>query len=457
MIIFKKCNIFLERMRDYKLIPVLLLFFTNLVFSQEYKFIGDHNSQTVSFKFINNIIIIPLEVNGNSLNFILDTGVSSPVIFNLKSSDSIRLNQLKKIKLRGLGDGDSVDALQSKNNRIRFDKIVGTNRIIYLIYNEKLDLSSKLGIPVNGIIGYDLFKDFIVTINYKSKRLTFTKPDCFKYKSCNKCEEFDLFFFKKKPYIQGEIVVGAIEQKTIPVQLLIDSGGTDSLWLFEDDEKGIIAPDDAFDDFIGEGISGGIYGKRSRIESFRLKKFEIERPNVAYLDSISTKYAKSLRSRNGSLGGNVLRRFHIIMDYPNKKITLKKNNDFKDDFHYNMSGIELVHAGKTLVKEVQQNSFSMSDSQNKSSTSRVVFDYSYNYVLKPIFKIDYVRQNSPAEKVGIQVGDLLLELNEKPAHNYTIEQIVSFFYEENKEIKISVERLGLVYNFQFKTKNALKK
>ena len=69
--------------------------------------------------------------------------------------------------------------------------------------------------------------------------------------------------------------VGEIDQKVIPVQLLIDSGGTDSLWLFEDEEKGIITPDNAFEDFIGEGISGGIFGKRSRIEAFRLKKFEI--------------------------------------------------------------------------------------------------------------------------------------------------------------------------------------
>ena len=97
--------------------------------------VNDIDSQSMHFKLINNIIIIPLEVNGSELNFILDTGVSSPVIFNLKSSDSIRLNQLKKIKLRGLGEGNSVDALRSKNNRIRFDNIVGSNQNLFLIYN----------------------------------------------------------------------------------------------------------------------------------------------------------------------------------------------------------------------------------------------------------------------------------------------------------------------------------
>jgi len=188
-----------------------------------------------------------------------------------------------------------------------------------------------------------------------------------------------------------------------------------------------------------------------------LKSFEIERPNVAYLDSISTMYARSLKTRNGSLGGNILRRFKIIMDYPNKKITLKKNSSFKDDFYYNMSGIELVHEGKTLVKELQQNSFRLTDSESSSGGSKIVFDYSYNYVLKPIFKIEYVREDSPAEKVGVREGDLLLEINEKPTHNYNIDQIVSFFYAENKNVKILVARDGLEYQFEFRNKNLLKK
>lgn len=437
------------------IISVILI--SQLGFAQEYKFIGDNQSQTVSFQFINNLIIIPLEINGNPLNFILDSGVSSPVIFNLKTSDSLRLNQLKKIKLRGLGEGNSVDALLSKNNRIRFKNIWATNQDLYLIYNEKLDVSSKLGITVNGIIGYNLFNDFVVTINYRSKKITFTNPEVYTYKNCRKCESFDLFFHKKKPYINAEIVVGnGVEQK-IPVQLLIDSGGTDSLWLFEDEEKGIEVPDNAFKDFIGEGISGGIFGMRGKIKGFNLKSFQFKNPNVAYLDSLTTLFARSLETRNGSLGGNILRRFKVILDYPNAKMTLKKNSDFKDKFNYNMSGIELVHAGRTLVKEKKVNSYSLTDANNISEGNKVVFDYSYEFVLKPTFKIAYLRKDSPAEKAGVKVGDYLIKINGKLAYGFTIDQIVSNFYEENKNIKITVERDGYDFNFEFVTKNLLKK
>ena len=36
----------------------------------------------VKFRLINNLIIIPVEVNGVTLSFLLDTGVSKPIIFN---------------------------------------------------------------------------------------------------------------------------------------------------------------------------------------------------------------------------------------------------------------------------------------------------------------------------------------------------------------------------------------
>lgn len=436
---------------------VLLLLMSKLGFAQEYKFIGDIESQTVSFKLINNLIIIPLEINGNPLNFILDSGVSTPVIFNLKTSDSIQLNQLKKIKLRGLGDGDPVEALQSKNNRIRFENIWASNQDLYLIYHEKLDVSAKLGITVNGIIGYDLFNDFVVTINYRSRKITFTKPETYNYKNCRKCESFDLFFYKKKPYINAEIVViDSIEHK-IPVQLLIDSGGTDSLWLFEDEEKGINVPDNAFKDLIGEGISGEIIGMRGKINSFNLKRFQFKNANVAYLDSLSSFYARSLKTRNGSLGGDILRRFKVVLDYPNAKMTLKKNGDFNDKFSYNMSGIELVHAGTTLVKEKRANSYNIASNDNISEGKKIVFDYSYAFVLKPVYKIAYLREGSPAEKVGVQEEDLLIKINGKSTNNFTIDQIISNFYEENEKIKITVDRNGRELNFEFVTKNLLKK
>ena len=59
--------------------------------------------EKVNFKLINNLIIIPIEVNGAKLSFILDSGVSKPILFNVSDKDSIQLRNVSEITISGLG------------------------------------------------------------------------------------------------------------------------------------------------------------------------------------------------------------------------------------------------------------------------------------------------------------------------------------------------------------------
>lgn len=438
----------------------ILLIFTLLLssiesFSQNFKILGGEDSYKTSFKLINNLVIIPLEVNNTELTFILDSGVSSTVLFNLTSSDSLEIKNLKKIFIRGLGDGEPVEALHSKGNRFKMGKLFVTNKELYIVYKEKLDFSSKLGITVHGLIGYDILKDFVVTIDYTSKKITFTKPNKYKYKKCRKCEIFDLEFHKNKPYINATINVIEPYNKSIPVKLLIDSGGTDSVWLFEDED--IKTPKNSFKDFMGEGISGSIYGMRSKLVSFSLKSFVFKEPNVAYLDSTSTLHAKRVKGRNGSVAGNILKRFKVIFDYPNAKLTLKKNSNFNDSFGYNLSGIELMHAGQELVKEKSEAAFVVSKgNESLGNNDRVVFNYNYKYVFKPLYRIYQVREGSLAEKAGLKVDDTLIKINGTYVYNYTLQQLTRKFYVKNKTIRLVVNRYGVEHKFEFELEDILK-
>ena len=73
---------------------------------------------------------------------------------------------------------------------------------------------------------------------------------------------------------------------------------------------------------------------------------------MAFPDSSSIAFAKQFKDRNGSLAGNILKRFNLIVDYQKASITLKKNTFFKHPFSYNKSGIELAHNGVRFVKEI---------------------------------------------------------------------------------------------------------
>lgn len=440
---------------------MFLFLWSCIAFSQS-KFVvqNKQNSDKIKFQLINNLVIIPVEINGVTLSFLLDTGVSKPIIFNfLNVSDTLNIKHTENIFLRGLGEGESVLAKKSLNNIVRIGDAVKLNQDLYAIYDANLNFSPKLGVPVHGIIGYDLFKDLIVEINYSKKHLKLINPENYRYKKCNKCEILNLEFYNNKPYINAEV---DINKNTIPVKLLIDSGGSDSLWLFQNDSLGIQSDDAFFNDFLGHGLSGSVYGKRSKINALSLKSFLLKQVNVAYPDSSSILTAKQFKDRNGSLAGNVLKRFNVVFNYQKAIVTLKKNHYFKEAFNYNKSGIELEHNGIRLVRELD-NGFKRSKdvllSENEAINRNTInLSTQYKVSLKPAYTIVELRLNSPAYNAGLMINDIILVINGKPAHQYTLQELTHLFYDDDgKKIRLKVDRNGRELNFSFNLKDPLQK
>ena len=155
-----------------KIFTLIIIFFclSNLSYSQG-KFIVQNKkrSDKIRFKLINNLIVIPVEINGVELSFLLDTGVSKPIIFNfLNVSDTLKIKDTEKIFLRGLGEGESVEALKSKNNVFKIGDAIKLNQDLYAVFDANLNFAPRLGVPIHGILGFDFFKDLVIEINYSN-------------------------------------------------------------------------------------------------------------------------------------------------------------------------------------------------------------------------------------------------------------------------------------------------
>ncbi|WBX72565.1 aspartyl protease family protein [Tenacibaculum pacificus] len=445
------------------MIKKLLLFFALIIsfssFSQKnFQFLGNKTEkQEIRFKLVNNLIVIPLKVNGNELSFILDTGVASTLLFNLTKKDSIGLNNVKKIMLRGLGRGEPITALTSTKNELKINNIVGSNQDLFVALTEDFNLSAKMGTTIHGIIGYDLLKDVITKINYKTKKIVFYNPKTYQQKKCRKCQEFPLEFYRKKPYVNVAVKIDTVGDLITPVKMLIDTGGTDAMWLFENTKAEIKTPIKYFKDILGEGLSGTIYGNRSKIPHISLGDFLIKEPTVSFLDKKSTLNARRFKERNGSIGGNILNRFKVWIDYPNKKMILKKNGSLKNGFYYNMSGLYLIHDGQELVKEkISNNSTKFYNSKNDRNTISLITKYHYKF--KPSFKVDKVLKGSPAYNAGLLKGDIIKKINNKPAYEYQLNEITTMFQSQpSRKIKIIVKRRFKELKFEFRLKKEYKK
>jgi hypothetical protein len=410
----------------------------------------------IPFKFINNLIFIPIKVNGIELNFLLDSGVQETILFSMEDKKEVSFFNVEKITLRGLGSEESIEGLKSGNNTLEVKGLKYTNHLLYIVLDQSFNLSYHIGIPVNGIIGYNFFKSNLVEIDYERKRITvYRDKQKIRKKIEKKFQHVPITIERSKPYITGSVVLNSVE---IPVRLLIDIGNSDALWLFQNDSKMIKVPEKNFEDYLGKGFSGDVEGRRALIKKFTMSKFEFYNPIIAFPDTISIRHVTMVKDRSGSVGSEILKRFTIVFDYSNQKIFLKKNGSFYTPFSYNKSGIELQHHGLQWVQEtvrletipiVKSDDLSFKKSENGNN-------FKYKFVLKPIYIIANVRKNSPAALSGLQKGDIVVNINNEPAYQYTLEKINALLKsEEEKWITFEVERDSQLMKFKFQLLNVL--
>ncbi len=401
--------------------------------------------ECISFKMINNLMVIPVAINGVMGNFILDTGVTTTILFKSHSQAIKSYEDVKEVSLSGFGMLEPIPAIISYNNHVKCKRIEGRGHKVLLLLDEKINFSAKLGMTINGIIGHDFFKNAVVKIDYFFKNITVYSADNFKKKTGSSYTTLPLEFYKFKPYINGKLQIDE-HSNEIPIKLLIDSGGSEAFWLFDQPDKGIIKPENSFKDFLGDGITGAIYGDKARIHKIQFGNYAFEQPVISILPKETTQLARRFSERNGSVGAAFLRRFTVWINYKGQEITFKKNNHYKDPFTYNMSGMEIVYNGDILVAQSQSETYNVGQETNK-----IEFNSSYKFVLKPSYQISHIRPGSPSDLCGLKEGDNVVKINNKASHQMSIDHISSMFREKRgKKVEIVVDRNGETLEFQFK-------
>jgi hypothetical protein len=103
-------------------------------------------SEKINIKFISNLIIISLKINNVSLSFLLYTGVSRPILFNLTERDSLDLKDTKVFYLHGLGGDGKIKAPKSCYDRFKIGTAVSTNQDLYVVSDKSINFTSRLGV-----------------------------------------------------------------------------------------------------------------------------------------------------------------------------------------------------------------------------------------------------------------------------------------------------------------------
>lgn len=421
-----------------------------LVSAQGFKLPKDQEYQKINFELINNLIIIPLEINGAQLTFVLDSGVSKPILFNLSDQDSVQINNVSEVTIRGLGDGEPMKALSSKGNAFKLGKAKNYNQDLYVVLDKDINFSTSLGIPVHGILGYDLFRDFVVEINYTAQNIKLHNPSLYKHpKKSRKSQTLPIYVERKKAYVDGTVLMK--DEENVPVKLLVDTGSSDALWLFHEPEKGLEIPEKNYEDYLGRGLSGDIFGKRTKVSGIKIGDFELKDAKAAFPYRESFGYIKNLGDRNGSVGGEILKRFNLVFDYAGGKVTLKKNGNFRAPFQYNLAGIELQHNGLRYIAEsIADFTGIVRDDSSNFGNVQILLENKTRLSLVPEIIVSGIRAGSPAAEAGLQEGDVILAVNGKRIHRYKLQEVLKLLNErEGKRIRVLIERYNTDLHFSF--------
>jgi len=447
-------------MKNIILILMILILPVHLHGQNNYE-ISDSVVAEVPFKLIGNLIIIEVNVNGSPLNLIFDTGVKQTILLNLAHKDSLHFKKIKKKLFIGVGnEKHNIEAVKTIQNKITLgDKIYSDDAEIYLITNAEFTFSEKMGVPIFGFIGGDLIKNYILKIDYRKKKLYFFSHKNFKTSKWNHYARIPIEIYKDKPYIKAEIQFSKNSPKH-SLLLLIDTGNSDPLWIFQNDSLTVPSEKPRIKDYFGLGLNGDIKGERIKSSRFFIpQNFKFKNVITGLPDSIYYKNLILNHPFDGIIGGEILKRFKLYFDYKNKNIYLKKRwFSYYKKFPFNESGLYLAYQGKIplRIKKIITN---IDTRQLSSGGGGIIVDNSdfvYKYEFFDKIVVHYVRPDSPAEKAGFAMGDVILEINGESVYNYKLNKLEEkFLYKSSRKLIFLIERNGVLIRLKMNNSEQL--
>lgn len=425
---------------------IFLFLLLNILFlhcySQRSFSLINHKKNSFKFDLSGNLVVVPVKVNGVELQFLMDTGVKETILF-ATPQDSVPLENVSKVKFSGIGIEDGVEGVMAVGNEL----IVGETLIdsvhnIFVIDAEELDLSSHVGIPINGILGSRLFEDYMIKIDYLKSKVSIYDSYDFPENLIKNYTRIPVEMERSRPYVHINVNLG---NRTIrKAKMLVDMGNSDGLLVFPFLIDSLKISEPKIYDFIGRGFNGLIFGYRNRVDGFDWAGFHIKEPIVSYPDSNAVHAAKLAINRIGSIGNQVLQHFHVIINYPKNEIYLKKNRNFGKRFEINMSGMEIKHDGLEWTQRRVPTNIGRRDPDNPNSPGVSVYsqeEYKYEFSLRPIYRVASVREGSPADLAGVKIDDEILKVNGSNAQNLKLKQIVGkFMHKEGDDIRLVLQR-----------------
>ena len=356
----------------------------------DYRFASSKTSTTVPFELINNHIYVQVKLNGQGpFRLLCDTGGANIVTPDL--AQKLGLKTEGALQGRGVGE-KSEDVALTKVATTDVGDVTLENQV-FAVYPMGA-FSSAEGIPSSGLIGYEVFKRFVVRVDYEKSLLTLTDPGA--YKPTGSGTRVPFKFNGHIPQVEGSI-------DGLPGKFDIDTGSRASLSLLAPfAEKNNLKERYAatVEGVTGWGVGGAARSQVTRAKDLRLGDVKVVAPVTEI--SLQSKGAFTDPYVAGNVGAGVLKRFNITFDYRNQTLTFEPNaNDSRPDI-FDRSGMWINHTGST-------------------------------------FEVIDVIKDGPAAQASLRAGDRIVAIDGKTADEVTLPGLRTRFKTDQPGTKIRLK------------------
>lgn len=345
----------------------------------------------------------------DSLNFILDTG-SGGISLDSTTVERLKVPTVATDRtIRGIAGIKKVRF--SNNNSLHLPGLTVDSLNFHV--NDYEILTSVYGEHIDGIIGYSFFSRYIVKLDYDTNRISVYSRGTIKYPKGG--------FLLRPNLATIPVTTNRIgEEEKINTRFFFDTGAGLCLLLTEDfvGDSSLYSKKKKFWTTQAEGLGGKAFMKMTTTKEFRIGPYKFRKvPTFIFEDEYNV---TSYPYLGGLIGNDLLRRFNVILNYERRDIYLTPNRHFRESFDYAYTGLGF-------------------------------------YFLDGQVTVTDIMPDSPAEKAGFMVGDIILSVDNNMSRN--IQAYKSMMQQPGARLKFLVVRQkdGDLEELYLKVGNILKK
>jgi hypothetical protein len=304
--------------------------------ARDVRFASGKSALNIPIRIFNNHIYLQVSVNNaKPLWFLLDTGAGN--IINSRHARALGLKLAPAGQTTGVGEG-TADAFITKNVSFVLPGVtIAHQRIAVLSLENVEECSTKIDVdlqgkitwraqaakgdeaqPIDGVLGDQFFKQFVVEIDYAAKSINLYDPKSYHY--LGKGERIPLDVRQNHIYIRAPITASG--RSPISGVFMIDSGSAAALVLnspFVEQNK-LLPPLNQTTPFSICGIGGESQTQIGKLEEIRVGKIRLESPITMFSQAANGTLANA--DFSGIIGNAILRRFKVVFDYSRKLMIL---------------------------------------------------------------------------------------------------------------------------------------